>query len=68
MPSTPFLRPSSELTTRFCFVCFDGKKALDAIKASKNTVFNDDFVKENCTPIIEGVERIKTWIKTLKKQ
>ncbi|MPC95663.1 hypothetical protein E2C01_090883 [Portunus trituberculatus] len=64
MSSQPFLRPSSELTTRFCFVCFDGAAALRTLRTlpSSSSPLGDDFVREHCPTVVKGVESLKQWV------
>lgn len=64
MSSKTFLRPSSELTTRFCFVAFDGAEALQALRALPDASgpLRDEFVREHCQTIVKGVERLKQWV------
>lgn len=64
MSSQPFLRPSSELTTRFCFVCFDGAAALQTLRTlpSSSAPLGDHFVREHCPTVVKGVENLKQWV------
>ena len=51
-----FLREETELTTRFCYVNFDGAEALRQSEArGLDTELDDEFVKEYCALVHEGV-------------
>ena len=62
------MRPSEELTVRFCFVCFDGANALKQLQTIKknpsemNLSFNEDFLSQNLTSLVDGVKRLKTFV------
>lgn len=64
MSSHPFLRPASELTTRFCFVCFDGSVALQALRMQLDysSPLSEEFVREHCQAVVRGVEKLKQWV------
>ena len=51
-----FLRPVTELTTRLCFVSFDGKLAL---QKSRELGLEDalpvDFVRKYCSGVYDGI-------------
>ena len=68
MSAESFLRPVTELNTRFCFVCFDGKDALDELNKTNLEVLDEDFLKKYCTPIVEGVQLLKNWVIKIKNQ
>lgn len=38
MASSNFLMPKTDLTTRLCFVFFDGQRALEAYRAAKKAI------------------------------
>ncbi|XP_060063177.1 aspartate aminotransferase-like [Ylistrum balloti] len=58
-----FLRPIEELTTRLCYVPFDGKPALVASQAIGLDVgLPENFVKEYCTPVYDGIQVLKQWV------
>lgn len=58
-----FLRPVDELTTRLCFVPFDGTRALEASRAlGLDVTLPGNFVKEYCTPVYEGIQILKQWV------
>ena len=72
MPAINFHMPDEDLSTRFCFVCFDGQKTLDAIKSLReatggsaggyrDVALTEDFVKEHCGHLVEGVQALKKW-------
>ena len=64
MSSHPFLRPSSELTTRFCFVCFDGSEVLRALRTlpATSAPLQEEFIRDHCPTIVNGVERLRNWV------
>ena len=52
-----FLRPPDELTTRLCFVDFDGEKALkESHRIGLGTALPESFVKEHCDQIYDGIK------------
>ncbi|XP_076437074.1 aspartate aminotransferase-like [Babylonia areolata] len=61
-----YLRPVEELTTRLCYVNFDGD---DALKQSRQlgleTSLPSDFVQTACTPVYDGIMALKTWVKNI---
>ncbi|KAL7634953.1 UNVERIFIED_CONTAM: hypothetical protein RMT77_015334 [Armadillidium vulgare] len=71
MSNTEFLRPSNELSVRFCFVCFDGTQALKSYKALKDKGIKLDssdeqgkkFLEENCQNLVQGMQRLKEWVR-----
>ncbi|RXG51115.1 Aspartate aminotransferase [Armadillidium vulgare] len=54
MSNTEFLRPSNELSVRFCFVCFDGTQALKSYKALKDKGIKLDFLRRTRKKIPGG--------------
>ncbi|XP_042859396.1 uncharacterized protein LOC122245532 [Penaeus japonicus] len=63
MSAHAFLRPVEEFTTRFCFVCFNGSKALEAVQGMPaSESLGEDFVRRYCSPVAEGVDRLKSWV------
>lgn len=61
LPGTSFGRPVEELTTRLCFVDFDGSKALDHVKSHGG-------IKQEHLPLlfprmIQGMEELMDWIR-----
>ena len=51
------LRPETELTTRLCFVNFDGTKALKASEEiGLERPLPDDFVRSFCAPTVTAIE------------
>ncbi|OWF35868.1 uncharacterized protein LOC110442412 [Mizuhopecten yessoensis] len=58
-----FLRPVDELTTRLCFVPFDGKAALaESRTLGLDVELPTNFVKEYCTPVYDGIQVLKQWV------
>ena len=64
MPGGPaFLRPSTELTVRMCFVNFDGSVALKASMAiGLHNPLPEGFVEEHCVLTVGGIQVLKQWI------
>ena len=63
MPGGPaFLRPVQELTTRLCFVNFDGSIALKASEAvGLDKPLPDGFVEKHCSLTAGGIQALKQW-------
>lgn len=58
-----FLRPVTELTTRLCYVPFDGKAALQASRElGLDKPLPESFVKEWCTSVYDGIQELKKWV------
>uniref|UniRef100_A0A0L8GXF4 Aminotransferase class I/classII large domain-containing protein n=1 Tax=Octopus bimaculoides TaxID=37653 RepID=A0A0L8GXF4_OCTBM len=58
-----FLRPESELTTRLCYVNFDGKKALQKSREiGLDKPLPEDFIKKHCSPLYDGIQAIVSWV------
>ncbi len=53
-----FSRPQEELTARLAYVTFDGAEALTAAGDS----VGDSFLRTYCPKLIEGVERLSSWV------
>ena len=52
-----FLRPEHELTTRLCYVDFDGDMALkESVQVGLNDPLPEDFVKQYCTQMYDGMK------------
>ena len=71
MGTESFLRPSSELSVRFCFICFDGSKTLKQLQIMKDSgleikEYDEQFVRENCSSIVIGIERLKKFVQNYK--
>ena len=56
-----FLRPETELTTRFCFVDFEGAPAMAALDAG--AVVDRHFVVKFAPKIAKGMDRLKAFVK-----
>ena len=51
------LRPVEELTTRLCFVCFDGSEALKVSRQlGSSSELPDDFVEKYCANVYHGIK------------
>ncbi|CAH1772640.1 unnamed protein product [Owenia fusiformis] len=58
-----FLRPEHELTTRLCFVDFDGKPALEAYRAlGPDPTLDDSFIQQYCPNVYNGIQALKKWV------
>ncbi|XP_071534804.1 aspartate aminotransferase-like [Panulirus ornatus] len=69
MSAHDFLRPLEELTTRFCFVCFDGAEALRALKDHPSQEnLSDDFLRQHCLPIVKGIQSLRQWVLKHREQ
>lgn len=52
-----FLRPEHELTTRLCYVAFDGDAALkESRRIGLGVPLPQSFVKDHCTQTYEGMK------------
>ena len=61
MSSSCFLMSHLDLTTRFCFVCFDGAEALAAVAAGEQ--LDDSFLERHCSELVAGVRRLQAWVR-----
>ncbi|XP_046355560.2 aspartate aminotransferase-like isoform X2 [Haliotis rufescens] len=69
MASGPaYLRPLKELTTRLCYVNFDGTDALaNSRKLGLDAPLPEEtFVKDFCTSVYDGILALKNWVSQLK--
>ena len=69
MPGISFLRPPDELTTRFCFVDFDGEKFFEAgapsikdLPSVDDAEAVSDFVRANMTNMYDGIQSLKAFV------
>ena len=71
MGGEAFLRPAEEFSTRFCFVDFDGTKALEVLEeimaesgvADANKVDLDvDFLRKVAPNMVEALARIRRFV------
>ncbi len=52
-----FLRPVEELTTRLCYVCFDGADGLDeSRRLGLDTPLPENFVQQYCANVFHGIK------------
>ncbi|GJQ41309.1 MAG: aspartate aminotransferase [Ignavibacteriaceae bacterium] len=66
LPGSVFGRPESEFTARLAYVDFDGSRALAAAETfSPEDQITDEFLTIYCSTIIDGVEKIAAWIKSI---
>ena len=63
MPGSAFLRPEEELTTRFCYVDFDGTKAMEVLMDKGELINNEKFVQDNAPKIVQGIQNLKAFVK-----
>ncbi|XP_059143853.1 aspartate aminotransferase-like [Physella acuta] len=70
MPGGPdHLRPADELTTRLCYVNFDGALALaESRKLGLDVELDASFVEDVCTPVYQGIVKLRNWILELKTE
>jgi aspartate aminotransferase len=65
LPGSAFGRPPGELTARIAYVDFDGARALAAARAVPlDQELDEAFLRNYCAPTLEGVERIRDWIRS----
>ncbi|CAG0895313.1 unnamed protein product [Cyprideis torosa] len=63
LPGEAFLRPSSELTTRLCFINFDGGPFLASIlDRLPGATITDEDIRRFCPKTVQGIEAIKAFI------
>lgn len=66
LPGSVFGRPPEELTARLAYVDFDGARALAAAETiSPEESLPEDFISLYCSNILEGTQRIVSWVKSL---
>ncbi len=64
LPGSVFGYDEDVLTTRLCFVDFDGVAAMKASEAvGLETALPENFLKMYCPNVIEGSKRIAEWVK-----
>ena len=69
LPGASFARPASELTVRMAYVDFDGAAALmESYKTSISKPLAKDFCDDYCENVIVAMERIRDWLKSIKKK
>ena len=64
LPGVNFGFDEELLLSRIAFVDFDGEKALDNFDKIKNS---EQFLKDYCPKIINGIKSLKNWIDNIKK-
>ncbi len=51
------MRPAKELTTRFCFINFDGELALNQSRSlGLQNEIDETFLEKYCGPTMDGVQ------------
>jgi aspartate aminotransferase len=64
LPGSVFGRPENEFTARLAYVDFDGAKTLAAAETlPPYKTPDDDFLKTNCSHILEAIDLICDWVK-----
>lgn len=52
-----------DMTTRLCYVNFDGTTALEkSMGIGLESELSEEFVKEYCSPTVEAIDRLASWI------
>ncbi|MFY0604524.1 MAG: aminotransferase class I/II-fold pyridoxal phosphate-dependent enzyme [Flavobacteriaceae bacterium] len=64
LPGTDFGFKEEELFFRIAFVDFDGKQVMQAYQ--KKSIIDRSFVEEYCPNILEGLQRVKEFVKSLQ--
>ena len=67
LPCSDFLRSESDFNCRLCFVDFDGKIAMDLLRnyvCLDNKATADIFVKKAAPRVVEGIKRLKQFVKS----
>jgi aspartate aminotransferase len=62
MSGAPFLRPDTELTSRLCFVDFDGKTAMKALKQDSSMDLGDGFVVKYAPKIVKAMKNLRQFV------
>jgi len=63
LPGAAFGQSPVDLTARLAFVDFDGARALAASeKIPLHDPLPEGFVRQWCTRVVDGVERISSWL------
>jgi aspartate aminotransferase len=63
LPGADFGRPPEALSLRIAFVDFDGAEALrHAAAYDASGEVGEAFLHRCCAPVIQGVERLATWL------
>ena len=69
MPSSSFLLSETDLTVRFCYVIFDGRRCLQEYQAlGEPACLGDHFVEQFCPELVRGVSSLCHWVKQWDKQ
>lgn len=65
MPGGPsFLRPEEELTTRLCYIDFNGGEAMKASeKVGLENVLPEDFVEKEVTTMYDAIQKLCAFVK-----
>ncbi|MBZ0241881.1 MAG: hypothetical protein K8F24_01580, partial [Bacteroidales bacterium] len=65
LPAIDFGHQPEELMARMAYVDFDGKLVLEQLQAYDDKKLDEDFIKQNCPAIWDGVEAMTEWFKAL---
>ena len=60
LPGSDFLRPENEFTVRFCFVDFNGQKAMELLNDFKEP--NETYIEAAAPRLVEGIKRLKAFV------
>ena len=60
LPGTSFGRPTNELTTRLCFVDFDGDAALEHVE--RNGKIDQDDLNILFPKMVNGMDQLMEWV------
>ncbi len=62
LPGSVFGRPDDELTLRLSYVDFDGRRALDALRARGSSTVDDAFLDAYCGRVLDAIGLMARWI------
>ena len=65
MPSSSFLLTEEDLTVRFCYVIFDGKKCMEEYEklgCPDDDCMGTGFVEAFCPELVQGVQNLCDWV------
>ena len=63
LPASAFGFDDSHFYSRMCYVDFDGSAAIDAL--NNGAELNDDFYKQNTPNVIEGINELCNYLRSL---
>lgn len=66
LPGVDFGHQPEELLARLAYVDFDGQKVMEAVeKHYTDKKLNENFIREYCPNIWDGIQRIIDWLEKL---